>query len=121
MLKKTWGKAYRTSEVGKIVNRRKDVIEKYIEEGKVPHPPRSYVIGSPERLGWHRWGDKEIVALHDYLLTIHFGRPRKDGKITPIYKTPTRKELLAMLRNESITYVKTDEGEFIPVWKESAF
>ena len=122
MVKKNWAKAYRTTEVAKIVDRDVEIVKKYIYEGGIPEPPRSYVIGSdPKRYGWHRWADKHVIQLHEYMLTKHAGRPRKDGKITPMYRTPTRKEILALLRDETIVYVKTSSGDFVPAWNESEF
>ena len=121
-VKRDWGVAYRTSEVAKIVDRHVVTIKQYILAKMIPEPPRSYVIGSdPKRYGWHRWADKNIIQLHDLMLSLHTGRPRKDEKVTPMWRTKTRKELLALLRDETIVYVKTEKGEFVPAWKESEF
>jgi hypothetical protein len=104
-----------------MVNRSREMVEGYILDGHIKKPIRSYVVGHPERKGWLYWSDQDVLDLHEYLMTIHHGRPRNDGKITPMAKTPTRAELLAMLRNETIMYVKTKTGEFVPAWKEPEY
>ena len=55
--------------------------------------------------------------MHDFFKTVHRGRPRKDGMITP-GDMPSRAEIEAMMKQENILYVKNNDGEFIPVWKQ---
>jgi hypothetical protein len=50
-------------------------------------------------------------------LTVHIGRPRKDGRVTP-GRMPSKAELRALMRHDTMTYVKNADGEFTPVWKE---
>lgn len=117
-VKRRMGKAYTTKQVAQMVNRHHINIEKYILAGHIRAPERGYPIAGGKSKGRYYWGDHNIIELHEYLLTVHRGRPRLDGGITP-WNTPTRAELLAMLKHGTVLYTKTDEGLFVPVWKEN--
>jgi hypothetical protein len=45
------------------------------------------------------------------------GRPRKDKLITNSI-TPTKQELTRRIGDGILTYTKTEDGRFIPVWSE---
>ena len=113
--KRSWD----TGEVAWLLNRRWDVVRQYIRDGLVPKPPRTYSLDGEFRPGRLRWSEKHIYTLHEALLQIHHGRPRKDGRIRPHPKTPSRAELRAKMNNEAVYYVKDEKtGEFKRVWKE---
>jgi hypothetical protein len=61
--------------------------------------------------------EDDIREMHTFLLTVSRGRPRKDGKPV-ISGLPTKAELEATLRQETVLYIKTEQGEFSPVWKQ---
>ena len=48
----------------------------------------------------------------------HIGRPRKDNLITNDI-TPTKAELTRRMGDGILTYTKTEDGRFIPIWSES--
>lgn len=111
------GKAYTIAQVSDMIGRHRVIIEKYILEGKIRTPQRAYALHS-KKPGAYYFSDKDVYELHDYLLTVHRGRPRKDGIITPS-GIPSRAELRAMLVTGYATYIKNEDGEFVQVWKEN--
>ncbi|QIN94606.1 helix-turn-helix DNA binding domain protein [Streptomyces phage Muntaha] len=111
------GKAFTMGQVSKMINRHRVIIEKYILDGKIRAPERIYTLDGTKRPGKYMFSEKDVLELHDYLLTVHIGRPRKDGKITP-GRMPSRAELKAMMQHDTTMYVKSADGTFTPVWKE---
>lgn len=113
-------KAYPITEVSELINRHRVNIERYILRGDIRRPAQAYAL-TPSRkpLGFY-FTEKDVLELHDYLLTVHRGRPRKDGMITPS-GIPSRAELRAMMKSGSATYIKNEAGEFVQVWKENAW
>lgn len=105
--------AFTTAEVCKMVQRRRGTVENAILEGHIEEPQSTYGLSSGIKFKY-MWAEKDIMALHAYLSTVHFGRPRKDGLITPM-RLPTARELRAMVRHNEIMYVKRD-GKFIPTF-----
>lgn len=112
--------AYDTAEVGRLLNRSSHQIRQYITHNKVINPPAEIFSYGKNKYGhpFHRkkWSEDDILALHDYLLTAGAGRPRKDGILYSAARIPSRRELLALLRNQPMFYMKTADGEFVPVW-----
>jgi hypothetical protein len=115
-LKRRMGQAYRTSQAAKFLHRSVDRIMLPIKEEKVPAPQRPYDLETGGQ-GRFYWSDQDIKNMHEYLLTLHRGRPRKDGKTTP-WNLPSRPELRAMLEHGTVLYTKTKDGRFVPVWSE---
>ena len=107
--------SFRRAQVAKMLNRHPVVISRYIEQGVIPAPELSHELttGKP---GDYYWSEEDVLALHSYLLELHRGRPRKDGRITT-WHIPSRAELIAMMRTEQVLYVKNKDGEFVPVWR----
>lgn len=116
-VKKRHGKAFRTSEVAKMVGRDLTTVKRDILNGNIKRPQKIYSLHT-KRPGAYYWSEEDVMEMHDYLLSIHIGRPRLDGLIVPRSSIPTKAELRAMMRHDIITYVKTDNEEFIPIWKE---
>lgn len=118
-LQKNAQRAYTTKEVALLVGRFWTIIERYVHNEEIPKPMKSYPIGGDQN--WvksaYRWSERDIMRLHDLMLTKHMGRPNSNGLGVP-KAMPSKAELAAMMRNESITYIKDDSGEFQPVWKE---
>lgn len=116
-VRKKHGKAYSIVDVSEMIGRHRVIIENYILDGKIRAPQRIYALGS-RKPGAYYFSEKDVYELHDYLLTVHRGRPRKDGMITPS-GIPSRAELRAMLVTGHATYIKNEKGEFVQVWKEN--
>ena len=108
-------KAYRTPEVAEMLNRGPQTLELAILRGDIRAPQKNYSIRTGTPWGYF-WSHEDIMDARDYLATVHRGRPRKDGLVTP-QALPTKRELRAMLEQEVILYTKTDSGEFVPSWK----
>jgi hypothetical protein len=104
-------------QVSKMINRHRVNIERYILEGKIRPPERIYSLDGNKTPGKYMFSEKDVFELHDYLLTVHIGRPRKDGRVTP-GRMPSRAELRAMMQHDTTVYIKSADGTFMPVWKE---
>lgn len=111
-------RAWTTTQVGEMVNRSQVRIEQLILAGEIQEPPSTYNIETKRKYKY-LWREKDIMELHRYLCTVHYGRPRNDGHITPL-NLPSAAELRAMIRQQTVLYVKTDEG-FVPSWKANHF
>jgi hypothetical protein len=109
--------AYSISEVGKLINRHVDTIKRHLRSGDIKKPQQAYSLDDKEKLGRYLFSENDIRELREFFKTIHIGRPRKDGNITAS-NIPSKSELEAMLRNETVLYVKNSEGTFVPVWKQ---
>jgi hypothetical protein len=105
------------AQVATLIGRHRVQIENYILNGHIKTPQRIYTLDGEKKPGKYMFSESDVMDLHDYLLTVHIGRPRKDGLITP-GRMPTKSELRAMMRHDTVTYVKTHDGEFTPVWRE---
>jgi len=110
-------RAYSAIEVSRIIGRDRLTILKYIYAGHIAAPQKAQVIGGSEREGRYFFSEQDIYRLHDYLLTVSIGRPRKDGERRAT-NAPSRRELEAILKNNTVLYVKGNDGEFTPIWKQ---
>ena len=100
-----------------MFDRQKKSIFRYIYDGNIAAPQKSYVVGDTSGRGKYFFSEEDIFKLHDFLMTVNRGRPRKDGLSTGT-NAPTRRELEAMMRNDTVLYIKNSNGEFEPVWKQ---
>lgn len=111
--------AYDTREVAHFLNRTTRSISQYITDKVINEPIRIHASGVNaygHPFARMKWSEADIIALHEYLLTNGGGRPRKDGTMYSAARLPTRKELLAMMRQQPMFYMKTADGEMTPVW-----
>lgn len=118
-VKKSGEKAFSSTQVQKMVNRGRLTIERAISDGMIHRPQNTYGLDENRNFYAYYWSEKDIMALHDYLKTVHRGRPRKDGLVTPS-NLPTAAELRAMIRQGTVFYVKQGD-EFVPTWKAEKF
>jgi len=118
-VKKNREPAYTTQEVAQMLNRTRKTIEYAIMDGNIEPPQFTYRIGGVRDKYKYMWDEEHILGAHAHFSTVHFGRPRKDGRITP-RPLPTKRELRAMIRQEEVLYVKKGD-EFVPVWKAADF
>lgn len=119
-VKKRREPAFTTVEVGRMLNRAQKTIEHAILDGSIEPPQYTYGINERKNKYKYMWDEKHILEAHAYFSTVHFGRPRNDGIIAPM-QMPTVRELRAMIRQEEPLYVKTESGEFVPVWRAPDF
>jgi len=107
LVKKNMKKAYTLKEAASVLNRHKITVEDYILAGKIQQPVKIYPISNPVS-GWSKYmlREEDILEIHQFIL--------EDGYSSDI---PSRSELLALLRHDTILYTKTTDGRFVPVWK----
>jgi hypothetical protein len=109
--------AYPIKEVVKIIGKHEDTIKLHLYRGDLKFPQRIYSLNGNRTPGKYFWSEDDIRQMHDFFKTVHRGRPRNDGVITP-GDMPSRAELEAMIKQENILYIKNNDGEFVPVWKQ---
>ena len=110
-------RAYSVKQVSEIFDRDHLSIRRYITRRNINPPQHTYKIDDPSVVGKYMFSKKDIYALHDFLLTVNRGRPRNDGILNRT-NAPSRRELEAILNNDTVLYVKGADGEFTPVWKQ---
>lgn len=109
--------AYPMSQTVKIIGKHEDTIKRHLYLGNLKFPQQVYSLNGNRTPGKYFWSEDDIRKMHDFFKTVHRGRPRKDGGITPS-NMPSRAEIEATMRQDSILYVKKDDGSFVPVWKQ---
>jgi hypothetical protein len=109
--------AYPISQVVKIIGKHEDTIKKHLYKGNLGFPQQAYSLNGNKTPGKYYWSEDDVRAMHDFFKTVHRGRPRNDGEIRP-GNMPSRAEIEATMRQDSILYVKNDDGTFVPVWKQ---
>jgi hypothetical protein len=87
-----------------------------MEKGKIQKPQRSYSLDGEFTPYMYLWHESNIVEAHEALANTHRGRPRKDGMVVP-QAMPSLREVKAMIRDEHVMYIKSDDGEFVPVFR----
>ncbi len=111
-------RAYTVGETAKLVNRHKKYMPRLIKRGIIPPPVGSQKGGGR---GWQvrsYYSESQVKEIRDILSTLHIGRPRKDGLLTNNI-TPNKQELTRRMGDGILTYTRTEDGRFIPVWNES--
>lgn len=111
-------KAYTVGETAELVNRHKKYMPSLMKRGIIPFPTGSQKGGAR---GWQvrsYYSQSQVYAIRDILATYHIGRPRNDKLITNDI-TPSRQELTRRMGEGILTYTRTEDGRFIPVWSES--
>lgn len=114
-VKKRMQPAFTTQEAAKMLNRGRLTLEHAILDGDIEPPQYTYGLNEDKKKYKYMWSEENILEAHAYLSTVHKGRPRLDGLITPM-RLPTERELRAIIRQREILYVKVGD-EFRPVWE----
>ena len=111
-------RAFTIKEVSNIFQRDRLVIHSYISQGRIKRPAVAHPLNKDSvRPGKYLFSEDDMRSLHEYLLTVHRGRPRKDGLVTQS-KLMSRSELEAIMKEEKILYTKAEDGNFIPIWTQ---
>jgi hypothetical protein len=116
--KKNRQRAYTVGQAAELVNRHKKYMPSLMKRGIIPHPTGSQKGGET---GWQvrsYYSELQVKEIRDILATYHMGRPRNDKLITNDI-TPSRQELTRRMGDGILTYTKTEDGRFIPIWSES--
>ena len=111
-------RAYTVGVTAQLVNRHKKYLPNLMKRGIIPHPTGSQKGGAT---GWQvrsYYSESQVRDIRDILASYHMGRPRKDKLITNDI-TPSPQELTRRMGDGILTYTRTEDGRFIPVWSES--
>ena len=111
-------RAYTVAETAKLINRHRKYMPKLIKTGMIPPPIGSRLNG---QRGWQirsYYSEEHIKEIRAILGSRHMGQPRKDGLITN-NSIPTSQELTRRMGDGILTYTKTEDGRYIPVWSEN--
>ena len=72
------------------------------------------------KTGWQvrsYYSESQVWEIRDILASYSMGRPRNDKLITNNI-TPSPQELTRRMGDGILTYARTEDGRFIPVWRE---
>ena len=116
--KKKRERAYTVGQTAELVNRHKKYMPSLMKRGIIPFPTGSQKGGKTGFQVRSYYSESQVWAIRDILASYHIGRPRKDKLITNDI-TPSPQELTRRMGDGIITYTKTEDGRFIPVWSES--
>jgi hypothetical protein len=111
-------RAYTVGQTASLVNRHKKYMPSLMKRGVIPFPMGSQKGGDR---GWQvrsYYSESQVREIRDILASMHIGRPRKDNLITNDI-TPNRQELTRRMGDGILTYTRTEDGRFVPVWNES--
>ena len=116
--KKNRERAYSVAETAQLVNRHRKYIPSLIKRGVIPPPVGASLNGERSFKVRAYYSESHVREIRSILASIHIGQPRKDKLITN-NMTPTTQELTRRMGDGILTYTKTDDGRFIPVWSEN--
>jgi hypothetical protein len=111
-------RAYTVAETSKLVNRHRKYMPSLIKRGVIPPPTGSSIDGKTGFQIRSFYSEAQVKEIRAILASIHIGQPRKDKLITN-NSTPTSQELTRRMGDGILTYTKTEDGRFIPVWAEN--
>lgn len=117
-VKRKMQNAYTISQAAKLVGRHRDRIVRYIRSGDIKEPQREYNLDTKEPYRYF-FSEDDMMELHEFMASLHIGRPRKDGRITN-NMLPTREQFKSLIKTNNVLYIK-DGDEFVPVWKENTW
>ncbi len=116
--KKNRERAYTVKETAELVNRHRKYLPTLMQSGTIPYPTGSQEGGEGKFGIRSYYSESQVHQIRDILASFHMGRPRKDGLITND-TTPTRQELTRRMGDGILTYMRTEDGNFVPLWTES--
>lgn len=111
-------RAWKTSEVAKMMNRTTQTVWNLMHEGWIEKPPMawSYKEDGSRYPAQRMWSAKHIYALHDLYIQEE-PEPGKRGRLS--YNTPSRMELVAKME-EGVSYILEDEdGRSVRAFRET--
>jgi hypothetical protein len=116
--KKNRERAYTVKQTAELVNRHVKYLPSLIKAGTIPPPMGAQKGGARKWQIRSYYSESQVREIRDILATINIGRPRKDGLINN-NSTPTAQELTRRMGDGILTYIKTEDGRFVPVWSET--
>lgn len=110
-------RAFTVAETARLVNRHRKYMPSLIKRGIIPPPLGAQEGGTRGFQIRAYYSESQVKEIRDILASYHLGRPRKDKLITNGI-TPTSQELTRRIGDGILTYTRTEDGRFIPVWSE---
>jgi hypothetical protein len=116
--KKSRERAYTVGQTADLVNRHKKYMPDLVKRGVIPAPTGSQIGGATAWQVRSYYSESQVREIRDILASYHIGQPRKDKLITNNV-TPSKQELTRRMGDGILTYTRTEDGRFIPIWSES--
>lgn len=116
--KKNRERAYTVGQAADLLNRHKKYMPSLMNRGIIPFPTGSQKGGDTAWQVRSYYSESQVRDIRDILASYHHGRPRNDRLITNDV-TPTVQELTRRMGDGILTYTRTEDGRFIPIWSES--
>ena len=111
-------RAFSVKETAELVNRHQKHLYRLMHQGLIPPPMGATKDGERAWRIRAYYSETMVKEIRDILAKRHMGRPRKDGLITND-STPTVQELTRRMGDGILTYTRTEDGNFVPIWTES--
>lgn len=115
--------AFRTKNVGEMMNRTGITVRDVYQRDEIPRPKKTYPLGdgkfTPLLYSAVYWSKKDIYNLHDYFMSRNRIKEKTDRSIGQVNSKslPSRAELRAILEHGTVYYVKDRKGQMVKVWK----
>ena len=116
--KKNRERAFTVGQTAQLVNRHKKYMPSLMKRGVIPFPMGAQKGGATAWQVRSYYSESQVREIRDILASYHIGQPRKDGLVTN-NMTPTKQELTRRMGDGILTYTRTEDGRFIPIWCES--
>lgn len=116
--KKNRERAYSVKKTAQLVNRNVKYLPSLINAEEIPPPLGAQKGGERKWQVRSYYSESQVREIRDILATKNIGRPRKDGLINN-NTTPTTQELTRRMGDGILTYTRTEDGRFIPLWSET--
>jgi hypothetical protein len=111
-------RAFSVKETAELVNRHQKHLYRLMYQGLIPPPVGATKDGERAWRVRAYYSETMVKEIRDIIAKQHMGRPRKDGLITND-STPTSQELTRRMGDGILTYTRTEDGNFVPIWTES--
>lgn len=118
--KKYRKRAYSVANSARLLNRSRLQFGKYIASGLIPPPIPDNIDGERGLRIKAYYSEDHLFEIRDIMSTIHYGRPRHDGKVSP-RNVPTEQDLRSKIGDAIMLYTKTEDGRYIPTWQENTW
>jgi hypothetical protein len=116
--KKNREKAYTVKETSILVNRHQKYLPQLMKRGRIPYPTGAQKNGVRAWQVRSYYSESQVREIRDILSSYSVGAKRKDGLITN-NSVPTIQELNRRMGSGILTYTRTEDGKFIPLWSET--
>ena len=116
--KKNRERAYTVKETAELVSRHRKYLPRLMQSGTIPYPTGAQKNGVSKFGIRSYYSESQVQEIRDILASFHHGRPRADGLKTND-SVPTKQELTRRMGSGILTYTRSENGDFIPVWTES--